>query len=234
MQERIQKILARYGVASRRRAEQMILEGRVQVNGRTCLLGESADPETDIVTVDGTALSAPPRLVYIMLHKPRGYVTTADDDRGRKTVLDLVDCGERIYPVGRLDMDSEGLLLLTNDGELTNRLIHPAHQVTKTYLVWLKNADPEKVRAMARPMEIDGYRIRPAQIGMIRREKDKIQIMIEIHEGRNRQIRKMADQCGMEVTRLKRIAEGPIQLGELKCGCWRCLTDHEVTALKKL
>ena len=220
MQERIQKILARYGVASRRRAEQMILEGRVQVNGRTCLLGESADPETDIVTVDGTALSAPPRL--------------ADDDRGRKTVLDLVDCGERIYPVGRLDMDSEGLLLLTNDGELTNRLIHPAHQVTKTYLVWLINADPEKVRAMARPMEIDGYRIRPAQIGMIRREKDKIQIMIEIHEGRNRQIRKMAEQCGMEVTRLKRIAEGPIQLGELKCGYWRCLTDHEVTALKKL
>ncbi|MBQ9268137.1 MAG: rRNA pseudouridine synthase [Oscillospiraceae bacterium] len=234
MQERIQKILARYGVASRRRAEQMIQEGRVQVNGRTCLLGESADPEKDLVTVDGTALSALPRPVYIMLHKPRGYVTTADDDRGRKTVLDLVDCGERIYPVGRLDMDSEGLLLLTNDGELTNRLIHPAHEVTKTYLVWLKNADPEKIRFMGRPMEIDGYRIRPAQIKILRREMNGIQIEIEIHEGRNRQIRKMAEQCGMEVTRLKRTAEGPVQLGGLRCGSWRHLTDQEITALKKL
>ena len=234
MQERIQKILARYGVASRRRAEQMICEGRVQVNGRTCEIGESADPEKDLVTVDGTALSALPRPVYIMLYKPRGFVTTAEDDRGRKTVLDLVDCGERIYPVGRLDMDSEGLLLLTNDGELTNRLIHPAHEVTKTYLVWLKNADSEKIRAMGWPMEIDGYRIRPAQIKILQREMNEIQIEIEIHEGRNRQIRKMAQQCGMEVTRLKRIGEGPVQLGSLRTGSWRYLTDQEISSLKKL
>jgi len=234
MRERIQKILAGCGVASRRRAEQMILEGRVQVNGSVCRLGDTADRETDRITVDGEPLPAAPRSVYIMLNKPRGYVSTASDEKGRPTVLDLVDCGARVYPVGRLDMDSEGLLLLTNDGGLTNRLIHPAHQVDKTYLVRLRDADPEKLRAMGKSMEIDGYRIAPAEVEVLELEKGRAGIRITIHEGRNRQIRKMAEQCGMSVTCLLRVAEGPLQLGDLPSGAWRYLSASEIAQLEAL
>ena len=232
MRERVQKIIAGSGVASRRRAEQLIQEGRVQVNGSVCGLGDTADRETDKITVDGEPLPGVPGTVYIMLNKPRGCVSTASDEKGRPTVLDLVDCDVRVYPVGRLDMDSEGLLLLTNDGELTNRLIHPAHQVDKTYLVWLHGADWEKLRSMGESMEIDGYRIRPAEVEVQELKNDRARIRITIHEGRNRQIRKMAEQCGMSVTRLMRIAEGPLRLGDLPSGNWRHLSASEVENLK--
>ena len=234
MQERVQKILARNGIASRRKAEELITAGRVTVNGRTCALGDTADGEIDHLAVDGVPVGPDPEQVYIMLNKPRGYVTTASDEKGRKTVLDLVDCGKRVYPVGRLDMDSEGLLLLTNDGELTNRLIHPAGEVNKTYQVWLSGASQQKLDAMAKPMDIDGYRIRPARVETVSLRGQRAQVEVTIHEGRNRQIRKMAEQCGMTVTRLRRISEGTLVLGDLPPGTWRFLTDSELAMLKKL
>lgn len=234
MQERVQKILARNGIASRRGAEALIAAGRVTVNGRTCALGDTADGEADLLAVDGVPVGPPPERVYILLNKPRGYVTTASDEKGRKTVLDLVDCGVRVYPVGRLDMDSEGLLLLTNDGELANRLIHPAGEVNKTYQVWLSGANEQKLRAMAGPMVIDGYRIRPAQVEVVSLRDGQAQAAVTIHEGRNRQIRKMAEQCGMTVTRLRRVAEGPLRLRELAPGKWRYLTDGELALLRNL
>lgn len=234
MQERVQKILARNGIASRRKAEELIAAGRVTVNGRTCALGDSADGELDRICVDGIPVGPDPEPVYIMLNKPRGYVTTASDEKGRRTVLDLVDCGQRVYPVGRLDMDSEGLLLLTNDGALTNRLIHPAREVRKTYQVWLSGASPTQLAALGRPMDIDGYRIRPAQVETVFLRQGQAQVTVTIHEGRNRQIRKMAEQCGMAVTRLRRVAEGNLQLGALAPGKWRYLTENEVAMLKNL
>ncbi len=234
MRERVQKILAGSGVASRRRAEQMILDGRVQVNGTICSLGDTADRETDRITVDGVPIPDTPRPVYIMLNKPRGYVSTASDEKGRPTVLDLVDCGVRVYPVGRLDMDSEGLLLLTNDGELTNRLLHPAHRVDKTYLVWLRGADADRLLAMGESMDIDGYRISPADVEVQERKNDRARIRVTIHEGRNRQIRKMAETCGMSVMRLMRIEEGTLSLGDLPSGAWRYLSPSEIEELKQV
>ena len=234
MRERVQKILAGSGIASRRKAEQMILEGRVRVNGTVCRLGDAADRETDEITVDGEPLPAAPRPVYIRLNKPKGYVATVSDEKDRPTVLDLVDCGARVYPVGRLDMDSEGLLLLTNDGDLTNRLIHPAHQVDKIYVVWLRDADREKLRAIGESMDIDGYRIRPAEVTVLRLENGAARIRLKIHEGRNRQIRKMAENCGMSVTRLLRVEEGPLRLDDLPSGAWRHLSASEIESLKRL
>ncbi len=233
MKERIQKILAARGLCSRRRAEEMIRAGRVTVNGAVCHLGDAADPETDEITVDGVPLAGAAPMTYILLHKPRGYVTTALDEKGRKTVLELVDCGVRVYPVGRLDMDSEGLLLLTNDGDLTNRLLHPSHEVSKTYQVWLREADREKLRALQEPLTVDGYRLRPAKLELRWLRDGEACVLITIHEGRNRQIRKMAEACGMHVTRLRRISEGPISLGNLKKGAWRRLTEREILELKK-
>lgn len=234
MQERVQKILSRNGIASRRQAEAMIAAGRVTVNGVICRLGDTADEETDLLLVDGTPVASRPEKVYIMLHKPRGYVTTVSDEKGRKTVMDLVDCGTRVYPVGRLDMDSEGLLLLTNDGDLANRLIHPSKEVEKTYLVWLRGADSRKIRRMGAAMDIDGYRIQPAVIEPLWLDGDQANIQVTIHEGRNRQIRKMAEQCGMYVTRLRRIAEGNLRLEKLPKGQWRYLAENELEALLKL
>lgn len=234
MQERVQKILASCGIASRRKAEELICQGRVRIGDKICVLGDTADREIDRIFVDDVLLGSAEKKVYIMLHKPRGYVTTMEDEKGRKTVRDLVDCGVRVYPVGRLDMDSEGLLLMTNDGDLTNRLIHPAHQVEKTYDVWVKNYEPGGDRVMARPMDIDGYRIAPAKV-RCRWEKDgKAMLSVTIHEGRNRQIRKMAEQCGMTVTRLRRKQEGPVSLGDLPLGTWRYLTENEIQALANL
>ena len=231
MQERVQKILAKAGIASRRQAEQFIAAERVTVNGNVCTLGDSADIEVDIISLDGVPLGAPEEKVYIILNKPRGYVTTVSDEKGRRTVLDLLDCEARVYPVGRLDMDSEGLLLLTNDGALTNRLLHPSAQVDKTYLAWLQNADGRKLWALGEPMTIDGYRIRPAEVETLWMREGQAMVKIVIHEGRNRQIRKMAARCGMNVTRLRRIGEGPLTLGNLKKGEWRYLTSGEVQAL---
>lgn len=233
MQERVQKILAHNGVASRRQAETLIIQGRVTVNGRVCLLGDSADAARDEIAVDGVPLGAAPERVYILLNKPRGYVTTVSDEQGRKTVMDLVTCSQRIYPVGRLDMDSEGLLLLTNDGALANCLLHPAQEVKKTYLVWVQGASEERIQAMARPMTLEGYRIRPAEVETRWLRDAAALLQVTIHEGRNRQIRRMAEACGMRVTRLRRIQEGSLSLGNLPKGAWRYLTEQEVRQLRQ-
>jgi len=234
MEERLQKIISRYGVASRRQAEVLLQEGRVRVNGNTARLGDTADEEEDVIEVDGVRLKkAPPRLV-LMLNKPRGYVTTLSDEKGRDNVSQLVDCGTRVYPVGRLDMDSEGLLLLTNDGEFANRLMHPKHEVVKTYHVWVTGFRQEALEVFRKPMELDGYRIRTPEVLVLNDENpDSVKLQISIHEGRNRQVRRMCQAAGLHVTRLRRIAEGPITLGDLKKGSWRHLTEDEVTLLKK-
>lgn len=230
MQERVQKILSRNGIASRRKAEAWIRDGRVTVNGRVCLLGDAADEKIDEIAVDGVRVESRPERVYIMLHKPRGYVTTLSDEKGRRTVAELVDCGTRVYPVGRLDMDSEGLLLLTNDGEWANRLLHPSREIPKTYEVWLTGAERRRLEALSRPMELEGYQIRPARVSWSMLQGDQAKAIITIHEGRNRQIRKMAELCGMQVTRLRRITEGVFTLGTLSKGAWRYLTADELRA----
>lgn len=231
--ERIQKILSQRGVASRRQAEEMILAGRVTCNGQLCSLGQTADPEVDEIMVDGKPLPSAGACVYIMLNKPKGYVTTLSDEKGRKNVAMLVsDCGQRVYPVGRLDMDSEGLLLFTNDGEFANYLMHPSHQVRKTYCVTVKGYSEENFDRLHMPITLDGYRIAPPEIQLVRADGDKAVLNITIHEGRNRQVRRMCAKAGMQVKRLVRIQEGDLQLGALPLGKWRYLTNEEIKELK--
>ena len=232
MKERLQKILSARGVASRRKAEEWILSGRLQVNGRIAQLGETADPDVDEILLDGRPLPSGQPHVYIMLNKPRGYVTTLSDEKGRQNVAQLVaDCGVRVYPVGRLDMDSEGLLLLTNDGEFANRLMHPKHEVEKTYEVSVKGYHAASTALLCRPIELDGYPIRSPQVKLVRAEGDRAKYLVTIHEGRNRQVRRMCEAAGMQVLRLRRIREGSLQLGNLPLGRWRDLTDEEVAGL---
>lgn len=237
MNERIQKILSSRGVASRRAAEVMIQEGRVTCNGQVCLLGQTADPDIDIIEIDGKPLPAAGGKVYILLHKPRGYVTTLSDEKGRKNAAQLVsDCGVRVYPVGRLDMDSEGLLLFTNDGEFANLLMHPKHEVNKTYKVSVIGYTYEGLEKLKQSVTLDGYTIQPPTIQVLRRPKDredKAVLLVTIHEGRNRQVRRMCAMAGMEVTRLIRIQEGSLKLGDLPSGKWRHLTAEEVEELRK-
>ena len=233
MEERLQKLLSRCGVASRRAAERMIAEGRVTVNGAVARLGQTADETRDVVAVDGIPVRTEPPKLYIMLNKPRGYVTTLRDEKGRNTVAELVaGCGQRVYPVGRLDMDSEGLLLLTNDGALANRLMHPSHEVDKTYLVWTAGAPPDAAQRLSRPMELDGVQLKPARVRELKRTPRQTVFEMTIHEGRNRQIRRMCELCGMRVIRLRRIAEGPVRLGSLEPGKWRHLTRQELQLLQ--
>ena len=228
MNERLQKILSARGVASRRAAEKMIEEGRVTVNGTVAQLGQTADPDVDEIMLDGNPLPTGNEYVYILLHKPRGYVTTLSDEKGRKTAAELVaDCGVRVYPVGRLDMDSEGLLLFTNDGEFANRLMHPKHEVEKTYLTWVEAFSEGSLARLKKPIELDGYRIRAPKVRLIKPGL----LEITIHEGRNRQVRRMCEAAGMHVTRLKRIREGKLSLGDLPLGKWRYLTEEEVKSL---
>ena len=233
MTERLQKILAARGICSRRKAEELISAGRVMVNGRVAALGESADPAADRIELDGKPIPSGSDYVYIMLHKPRGFVTTLSDEKGRPNVCQLVDCGTRVYPVGRLDMDSEGLLLLTNDGEFANHLMHPKGEVDKTYEVWVTKFTPGGEKLLERPIVLDGYTIKPPRVKLLSEQGGSAHLYITIHEGRNRQVRRMCQAAGMYVTRLRRIAEGSLQLGDLKKGCWRHLTDAEVTLLKK-
>lgn len=233
MKERLQKILSARGIASRRKAEEMIQSGLVTVNGAVASLGDSADPESDEILVLGTPLPAVQESVYILLHKPRGYVTTLSDEKGRPNASQLVaDCGTRVYPVGRLDMDSEGLLLFTNDGDFANALMHPKHEVKKTYDTWVTGYVPGAEVRLSRPVELDGYTIRPPKVKLIRAEGTKAKFQITIHEGRNRQVRRMCEAAGMTVTRLKRIKEGNLSLGDLPLGKWRYLTPDEVAAMK--
>ena len=237
MIERLQKILSARGIASRRAAEQMILDGRVTCNGTVCKLGESADPEKDQILVDGKPLPIQGGHVYIMLNKPRGYVTTLSDEKGRKNAAQLVsDCGQRVYPIGRLDMDSEGLLIFTNDGELANHLMHPKHEINKTYEVRVTGYTLSGLDNLKRPIVLDGYEIKPPQVLCVRREQDEKNtaiLQVTIHEGRNRQVRRMCAAAGMEVRRLKRISEGNLKIGTLAPGKWRYLTEEEVAELKK-
>ena len=235
MKERIQKILAQAGLCSRRAAEDLLRDGRVTVNGRPAGLGDSADPTRDKLAVDRRPVRAAEEKVYLMLNKPRGFVSTMKDERGRRTVAQLTQgAGARVYPVGRLDYDSEGLLIMTNDGDLTLRLTHPSHEAGKTYRVSVRG-DLARLPALSEPMVIDGYTIRPAEVHVLSRTEDgAAKLEITIHEGRNRQIRKMCAQCGLEVRRLKRVAVGKIGLDPaLAPGKWRRLTPDEIAYLKE-
>ena len=233
MRERLQKILSARGLASRRKAEQMIQDGAVTVNGVTAALGDSADPELDRICVNGQPLPTGQRFVYILLNKPRGYVTTLSDEKGRPNAAQLVaDCGTRVYPVGRLDMDSEGLLLFTNDGAFANALTHPKQEVEKIYEVWAVGYAPGGEEKLSRPIVLDGYRIRPPKVVLLSANGEKAKFRVTIHEGRNRQIRRMCEAAGMRCTRLRRIQEGSLRLGNLPCGAWRYLTPEEVAELK--
>ena len=233
MKERLQKILSARGVASRRKAEEMIEKGLVTVNGAVAVLGAAADPETDEILVEGRPLPAQNDFVYILLHKPRGYVTTLSDEKGRPNAAQLVaDCGVRVYPVGRLDMDSEGLLLFTNDGDFANALMHPKHEVKKTYDTWVTGYVSGAEVKLSNPIELDGYMIRPPKVKLIHADGKKAKFQITIHEGRNRQVRRMCEAAGMTVTRLKRIREGNLSLGDLPLGKWRYLTAEEVANLR--
>jgi 23S rRNA pseudouridine2605 synthase len=229
MEERLQKLLSAAGVCSRRKAEEYITAGRVTVNGRPAALGERADPDRDVIALDGQPITAKAQGTVLMLYKPRGVVTTLSDEKGRKTVADLVaGWGARLWPVGRLDMDSEGLLLLTDDGALTNALIHPRHEIEKEYLVWVTGFTTEALAAMRRPMTLDGQRLRPAKVRLVRRDGDQSVLSVIIHEGKNRQIRRMCASCGLEVRRLKRIREGELTLDRtLTPGQWRPLDPEE-------
>ena len=229
MAERLQKLLSARGVASRRKAEEMIRQGLVRVNGQVASLGDTADPEVDEITVNGAPLPQAQQFVYLMLNKPRGYVTTLSDEKGRPNAAQLVaDCGVRVYPVGRLDMDSEGLLLCTNDGEFANRLMHPKHEMDKTYEVWTTGYHAGAEEKLARPIVLDGYRIRPPKVELLAVQGGKARFLVTIHEGRNRQVRRMCDATGMHCTRLRRIREGALSLGNLESGKWRRLTSEEI------
>lgn len=234
MTERLQKILASRGIASRRKAEEMITHGRVTCNGAVAQLGDSADPDMDEILLDGKPLPSRGDFVYIMLNKPRGYVTTLSDEKGRRNVSELVaDCGARVYPVGRLDMDSEGLLLFTNDGEFANSLMHPKHEIDKKYMVWVTGYEPGREVLLRRPITLDGYTIRPPKVMLKSYKGDQAVLIVTIHEGRNRQVRRMCQAAGMHVTRLRRVAEDFLELGDLPLGKWRHLSAEEVARLRK-
>lgn len=234
MEERLQKILSAYGVCSRREAERLITAGCVQVNGVPAALGEKADPERDHITVNGTPLrSHAPEHCYLMLHKPRGYVTTLSDEKGRANVSQLVaDCGVRVYPVGRLDLNSEGLLFLTNDGALTQRLTHPSHEMEKEYQVRVTGDVSAAVPILRQNMTVDGERFRGAQVSILQQTAQGGVLSMVICEGKNRQIRRMCAYAGLRVLRLKRVREGAVRLGKLPVGQWRYLSEQEISALK--
>jgi 23S rRNA pseudouridine2605 synthase len=240
--QRLQKILSQAGVASRRLAEELIAQGRVQVNGVTVTtLGTKADPAADEIKVDGRRIHAQKRKRYILLHKPRGYITTRSDPQGRPTVLDLLrGVREYIYPVGRLDYDSEGLLLLTNDGELAARLTHPRHEVDKVYEARVRGVpDDHVLERLAKGVTIEGRRTAPAKVRLIdppkrfAGETEQTRIELAIHEGRQRQVRKMFDAVGHPVVRLKRVRIGPIEDPDIPPGHWRDLTPQEITKLQR-
>ena len=235
MEERLQKIIAASGLMSRRSAEELIAAGKVRVNGAVASLGDRADAARDRITVDGKSLAPPEEKVYIMLNKPRGYVTTLKDEKGRRTVAELVsELGVRLYPVGRLDMNSEGLLIMTNDGELAERMMHPRGGVEKCYRTTVTGENiPAAAEKMKESMLIDGYRTRGARVEIERLTDKGGVLLVTIGEGRNRQVRKMCEQVGLRVTRLCRISEGGLKLGNLRSGDWRELTRAEIARLKQ-
>lgn len=229
VKERLQKIIAAAGICSRRAAEDLLRQGRVQVNGQIAALGDRADPETDTVTLDGQPLSREPERVYLMLNKPRGYVTTLSDERGRRTAAELVSgCGARVYPVGRLDRDSEGLLLFTNDGDFAHRLLHPSHQVDKVYLVTVRGDIRGAAERLMAITELDGEPIAPARAQELCRREGQALLRVTIHQGKNRQIRRMCAGLGLHVEKLQRVEEDGLRLDDLPIGKWRYLTAQEI------
>lgn len=232
---RLQKILSQSGICSRRKAEEMISQGRVKVNGRVAGLGDGATAK-DVITVDGERVnySEKREKYYIMLNKPRGYVTTISDELDRKCVTDLLsDVPVRVYPVGRLDRNSEGLLLFTNDGKFANDIMHPSRHISKTYRVTVHSSvNEEQLAQLAEGVVIDGRKTLPAAVNVLTQEAERVVLQIVIREGRNRQIRKMCEAVGLDVARLKRTAIGPVKLGMLKPGTFRELTSEELRALR--
>lgn len=234
MEERLQKLIASAGICSRREAEERIIAGRVRVNGVRASLGSKADRERDEITVDGKPLPEQPAFVYVMLNKPAGYVTSLSDEKGRRTVMELVrGVGSRVFPVGRLDLMSEGLLLLTNDGALTRKLTHPSQETEKVYRLWVSGGVEGAAERLAAVRDLDGEAIRPAKVSLLRRDDGGAVLRVVIHEGKNRQIRRMCAACGLAVRRLRRVREASLSLGGLEIGKWRYLTEQEVRRLKE-
>jgi len=234
MPERLQKLISAAGLMSRRAAEECISSGRVTVNGLTAALGDKADPEKDVIMVDGRVLPTGEKKCYIMLNKPKGYVCTLRDEKGRRNVTELVNIpGVRLYPVGRLDMYSEGLLLMTNDGDFANELMHPSFEYKKTYRTWVQGQDVGlAIEYLREPMEIDGYVVCADSVDIEGVFPGGALLAISISEGRNRQVRKMCSQCGLKVTKLVRVSEGPLELGTLPLGKWRHLSEEELDMLR--
>ncbi|MBQ2971114.1 MAG: rRNA pseudouridine synthase [Ruminococcus sp.] len=232
---RLQKMLADCGVDSRRKCEELIRRGNVKVNGKVAVIGDKVDPYTDKVYVKGKRVTAAakPKYRYIMLNKPRGYVTTMSDERGRKCIKELIeDIEERVYPIGRLDKDSEGMLLLTNDGDFANHIMHPKKHINKVYRVTVRPAITEEmVEKLQTGIVLDGRKTAPAQVRVVTKQEGRVVLEIVIREGRNRQIRRMCESLGLEVARLKRIAVGTVKLGGLKQGMYRDLSADEVKRL---
>lgn len=227
-------MIAAAGLCSRRTAEEWLAAGRVAVDGVTAHLGDKADPDTQMVTVDGRRVGAAEKPVYVLVNKPRGCVTTLSDEKGRPTVADLVrEVNGRVFPVGRLDYLSEGLLLMTNDGALAQGLLHPRFEISKTYLLTASGEVEGAAARLAAVRLLDGERIRPAKVTLLRSSGTTAVLSVTIHEGKNRQIRRMCEACGLTVGRLQRVREGPLQLGDLKPGKWRYLTSSEILALKR-
>ena len=234
--ERIQKILADRGLASRRKAEDLIREGRVTVNGRTARIGEKADPSIDHIKIDGRKIALSSEKIYLMLNKPRGIVTTADDPEGRTTVLDLVKIQKpRLFPVGRLDFDAEGLLLLTNDGEMAHRLMHPSFEVPRTYHVKLQGKpSQEEIGKLRKGVMLADGRSAPCRIATLKETEGNLWVEMILHEGRNRQVKRMWEKLGYFVLKLKRVGFGGLALGRMKPGEYRFLREREVRKLKEL
>ena len=232
---RLQKFMAEQGVASRRKREELIEAGKVKVNGHVASLGDKINPYKDLVTVRGEKIThvKKRKMIYIMLHKPRGYVTTVSDEKGRKTVMDLIpDVKERVYPVGRLDKDSEGLLILTNDGSFTNCMTHPSHNYSKVYRVTVRpSVNDEILYNLRNGIVIDGRKTAPAEVTVLSEEDNRVVLEFILREGRNREIRKMCESQGLEVARLKRTAIGSLKLGMLGQGKYRELSEQEVKRL---
>lgn len=233
---RVQKIIADCGVCSRRKAEELITQSRVKINGHPALIGQKVNPNKDIITVDGERIlyDRKKTFTYIMMNKPRGYLTSVSDDRGRRCVTELLPESEkRLYPVGRLDLNSEGLLLFTDDGSFANQMMHPSHQVSKTYRVTVRpDITDQQAAKLSEGVYLDGRITAPADVRVLTKEQNRVVIEIVIREGRNRQVRRMCEAVGLEVARLKRTAIGPIRLGMLKPGDCREMEKEELVAIR--